>query len=178
MGCHAFLQGIFPTQGSNPHLLYLLNWQVASLPLAPPGGRGRSSQLSPSEEALSVSSGPGSWLALNKYVPDAEKGLGRVHILSKMAFQFSKDLGLSILLSRDLPTPAHKSSLVVNCFCSTHELKMVLIFLNGWGNQNPKKNYNLVTSGNYLTFTKFIEILPSVLIHLQLFMGALVLQQN
>ena len=37
VGCHAFLQGIFPTQGSNPHLLYLLNWQVASLPLAPPG---------------------------------------------------------------------------------------------------------------------------------------------
>ena len=37
MGCHAFLQGIFPTQGSNPHLLCLLHWQVCSLPLAPPG---------------------------------------------------------------------------------------------------------------------------------------------
>ena len=24
VGCHALLQGIFPTQGSNPHLLYLL----------------------------------------------------------------------------------------------------------------------------------------------------------
>ena len=31
------LQGIFPTQGSNPHLLHLLHWQVGSLPLAPPG---------------------------------------------------------------------------------------------------------------------------------------------
>ena len=29
--------GIFPTQGSNPHLLHLLNWQVHSLPLVPPG---------------------------------------------------------------------------------------------------------------------------------------------
>ena len=31
---HALLQGIFPTQGSNPHLLPLLHWQVGSLPLA------------------------------------------------------------------------------------------------------------------------------------------------
>ena len=37
MGCHAFLQGIFPTQGSNLHLLCLLHWQAGSLPLAPPG---------------------------------------------------------------------------------------------------------------------------------------------
>ena len=37
VGCHALLQGIFPTQGSNPHLLYLLHWQAGSLPLAPPG---------------------------------------------------------------------------------------------------------------------------------------------
>ena len=28
---------IFPTQGSNPHLLCLLHWQVSSLPTAPPG---------------------------------------------------------------------------------------------------------------------------------------------
>ena len=36
-GCHALLQGIFPTQGSNPYLLCLLHWQVGSLPLVPPG---------------------------------------------------------------------------------------------------------------------------------------------
>ena len=36
-GCHALLQEIFPTQGSNPHLLCLLHWQAGSLPLAPPG---------------------------------------------------------------------------------------------------------------------------------------------
>ena len=38
VGCHhALLQGIFLTQGSNPHLLGLLHWQVDSLPLVPPG---------------------------------------------------------------------------------------------------------------------------------------------
>ena len=37
-GLHFFLlQGIFPNQGSNMHLLYLLHWQANSLPLAPPG---------------------------------------------------------------------------------------------------------------------------------------------
>ena len=40
-GCHALLQGIFPTQGSNWHQLCLLHWQAGSLPLVPPGlGRG------------------------------------------------------------------------------------------------------------------------------------------
>ena len=37
VGCHAFLQRIFPTQGSNLHHLCLLHWQAGSLPLAPPG---------------------------------------------------------------------------------------------------------------------------------------------
>ena len=31
VGCHILLQGFFPTQGSNPHLLH---WQVGSLPLS------------------------------------------------------------------------------------------------------------------------------------------------
>ena len=30
VGCHALLQGIFPTQGSNPCLLSLLHWQSGS----------------------------------------------------------------------------------------------------------------------------------------------------
>ena len=34
--CHALLQGIFLTEGSNPHLLHLLHWQACSLPPAPP----------------------------------------------------------------------------------------------------------------------------------------------
>ena len=37
VGCHALFQGIFPSQGSNPHLLCLLYWQESSLLLAPPG---------------------------------------------------------------------------------------------------------------------------------------------
>ena len=37
VGCHALLQGIFPTQGSNPSPLRLLHWHTDSLPLAPPG---------------------------------------------------------------------------------------------------------------------------------------------
>ena len=34
VGCHFLLQGIFPTQGSNPCLLCLLHWQADSLPLS------------------------------------------------------------------------------------------------------------------------------------------------
>ena len=34
VGCHFLLQGIFLTQGSNPHLLGLLPWQADSLPLS------------------------------------------------------------------------------------------------------------------------------------------------
>ena len=38
MGCHAFLQGIFPTQaGPNSCPLCVLHWQVSTLPPAPPG---------------------------------------------------------------------------------------------------------------------------------------------
>ena len=37
VGCHFLLQGIFPTQGSNPCLLRLLHRLVGSLTLAPPG---------------------------------------------------------------------------------------------------------------------------------------------
>ena len=36
VGCHAILQGIFPTQGSSSHLLHLLNWKAGSLPHVPP----------------------------------------------------------------------------------------------------------------------------------------------
>ena len=34
VGCHALLQGIFPTQGLNPGLVCLLCWEAGSLPLA------------------------------------------------------------------------------------------------------------------------------------------------
>ena len=39
VGSHFLLQRIFPTQGSNLHLLHLLLWQVHSLPIEPRGNR-------------------------------------------------------------------------------------------------------------------------------------------
>ena len=36
VGCHALLQGIYHTQGSNLRLLCLLQWQMSSSPLVPP----------------------------------------------------------------------------------------------------------------------------------------------
>ena len=43
-GCHFLLQGIFPAQGSNQHLLHLLHWQADFLPLPPPGKPGPESR--------------------------------------------------------------------------------------------------------------------------------------
>ena len=37
VGCHTLLQGIFPTQGSNLHILCFLYWQVGALPLTSHG---------------------------------------------------------------------------------------------------------------------------------------------
>ena len=37
VGCCFLLQGILLIQGSDPHFLSLLHWEVGSLPLAPPG---------------------------------------------------------------------------------------------------------------------------------------------
>ena len=39
VGHHAFLQGFFPAQGSNPYLLHSLHWQEDSLPLNHPGSQ-------------------------------------------------------------------------------------------------------------------------------------------
>ena len=36
VSCHFLRQGIFPTQGLNPHLLHLLNWQADSLSVSHP----------------------------------------------------------------------------------------------------------------------------------------------
>ena len=47
VGCHALLQGIFPTRGSNSRLLYFLHWQAAALPLVPPGKPGLASLTPP-----------------------------------------------------------------------------------------------------------------------------------
>ena len=50
VGCHALLQGIFLTQGSNLPLLRLLHWQGGSLPLEPPG---KPSECFRSDQSLS-----------------------------------------------------------------------------------------------------------------------------
>ena len=39
VGCHALLQGTFPTLESSMNILRLLHWQAASSPLMPPGDR-------------------------------------------------------------------------------------------------------------------------------------------
>ena len=50
---HTLLQGIFPTQGSNPWLLPLLNWLVGFSPLSPPGNPHKDIHMSPkSQESL------------------------------------------------------------------------------------------------------------------------------
>ena len=48
VGCHALLQGNFPTQGWNLGFLCLQHWQEGSLPLVPPG--------KPSHSILSLNS--------------------------------------------------------------------------------------------------------------------------
>ena len=49
VGCHALLQGLFPTQGWTLHLLCLLHWQSSSLPVAPPGASKAPSDLPPTQ---------------------------------------------------------------------------------------------------------------------------------
>ena len=66
VGFHAFLHGIFLTQGSNPCLLCLLHKQVGSLPLAPPG-RGHTSGEQSSPTNTCKWSMHGSWLKQSRW---------------------------------------------------------------------------------------------------------------
>ena len=43
VGCHFLLQGVFPTQGSNPRLQHLLHWQVDYLTLCHLGSPNKAS---------------------------------------------------------------------------------------------------------------------------------------
>ena len=45
VGRRVHLQGILPTQGSNPYLLGLLHWQLGSLPLSHLGGSQKFAQM-------------------------------------------------------------------------------------------------------------------------------------
>ena len=66
VGCHALLQEIFPTQGSNQHLLHLLHWQACSLSLAPPGKLSRKLNLSLSSIISSPDKREGNSLGLTQ----------------------------------------------------------------------------------------------------------------
>ena len=73
VGCHAFLQGIFPTQGSNPGLLA---WQADSLLSELPG--------------KPMDTGVGSLSLLQGIFPTQESNQGLLHcrqILSQLSYQ-------------------------------------------------------------------------------------------
>ena len=61
VGCHALLQWIFPTQGSNPSLLY---WQVDSLLSEPPGKTQTSLSLFKYKSFSMLNIGHWAWLFL------------------------------------------------------------------------------------------------------------------
>ena len=68
VGCHALLQGIFPTQELNLGLLRLLHWHIGSLPLAPPRKPSKySAKYKISSETLVVSAS-GYILMLNQLI--------------------------------------------------------------------------------------------------------------
>ena len=50
MGFHVLLQGIFPTQGLNPHLLRLLHWQAGGFCTTMPPGKPRKKGYSQLQE--------------------------------------------------------------------------------------------------------------------------------
>ena len=76
VGCHFLLQGIFPTQGSNPHLLHLLHWQAGSLPLRHLGSLGMHKTLFPpflSWEIWKTQQWPQDWKR-SVFIPVTKKG--------------------------------------------------------------------------------------------------------
>ena len=79
--CSALLQGIFLTQGSNPHVLCLLHWQVGPLPLAPPGNyRMKWSEVKVAQFCLT----------LCDPMDYTDHGILQARILEWVAFPFSK----------------------------------------------------------------------------------------
>ena len=90
VGCHALLQGISLTQGSNPHLFHLLHWQAGSLPLAQPGKPSVCTAA-----AKSLQSCPTLWDPIDGSPPGCPPSLG-----------FSRQEHWSGLL---FPSPMHES---------------------------------------------------------------------
>ena len=70
VGSHFLLQGIFPTQELNLCLLWLLHWQVASLPLAPLG--------KPKRRCMALQTGPPEWFPYSEFTDIIHSCLPRV----------------------------------------------------------------------------------------------------
>ena len=80
----ALLQGIFPTWGSNPHLLGLLHWQVGSLSLGPPRKPWRRRQWHPTPVLL-----PGKSHGRRSLVGCSPWGLEESDTTERLHFHFS-----------------------------------------------------------------------------------------
>ena len=91
MGCHFLLQGIFLTQGLNPHLLHLLHWQVDSLALEPPGKH----QLLHYDNSIKLSS-PIVWTSL---VAQLAKNLPAVQEIQPLGHQAPSEEGMATRFS-------------------------------------------------------------------------------
>ena len=105
VGCYSLLLEIFPTQGSNPHLLCLLHWQMGSLPLAPPG---KPTLIHKSSQLLHIANGEMDtqlrkvqwqwcsfylWLYFPPLQPLEALGQGKFQPIFQHFFQWELDLG-------------------------------------------------------------------------------------
>ena len=107
VGCHLLLQGIFPTQGLNPHLLH---WQLDSFPLSPPGG--------PKADNMDQRKQIGGMKG-NISISDQESWL-------KLAFQMqSKFLWCATLRSAENTDPAQRKELMTTPACPGYWLAMI-----------------------------------------------------
>ena len=97
VGCHFLLQGIFPTQGLNLHLLCLLPWQVGCLPLSP---------LSLSFSSVRFSSVSQSCLSLCDYMDCSTPGLSVHHQPPKFTQTHVHWVGDAIQPSQPLSSPS------------------------------------------------------------------------
>ena len=104
MGCYALLQGIFPTQELNPHLLCLLHWQAGSLPLVPPR-----KPYQPHTQLKNVAYETATWFVLiflqllprsyHGVAPSSRAGLG--FLLDFREFSYAPPLAFLLLTSAE-----------------------------------------------------------------------------
>ena len=133
VGSHFLLQGIFPTQELNLCLLCLLHWQVASLPLAPPG--------KPKRRCMALQIGPPEWFPYSEFTDIIHSCLLRVlsqpfkqvqlsicslwHIYFDMCF----NLNISFITDETDWEECGFSS----CCCSVSQSRLTLCDPKDWG---------------------------------------------